>query len=170
MTYCNTRENPVITTGYPGMSRISAAACCELKKKFDPENAERAAVLLMAELAGLKLDSQIFRRKMPQNLRCGMALTMTGEAGSPLGYKYREYSFLLSGKDENPATLHRRFAAIRAGLPREMFIQISSSRLPEAVSFVNWECKKTVFEETACYGAFVTAGIMEMTAQLCFAP
>ena len=51
-----------------------------------------------------------------------------------------------------------------------MFVQVSSNRLPEPVAFVNWECKKMVFEEAACYGAAVMTGSMELTVQICFAP
>ncbi len=170
MSSCNTRGNPVITIGYPGISNIPAAACRELKRTFDPENAERAAVLLMAELASLELDRQIFRKNLLPDRRCGLALALTGEALSPLGCRYREFHFRLSGRDEDPAVLLRRFAAIRAGLPREMFVQVSSIRLPEPVSFVNWDCKKMVFDETACSGAVVMTGTMEMTVQVCFAP
>ena len=170
MTYCNTRENPVITIGYPGFSNISAAECRKIRRSFNPVHAERAAVLLMAELAGLLLDRQIFRKNLPPDCRCGLALALTGEGISPLGFRCREFHFRLSGRDEAPDVLLQRFAAIRAGLPGEMFVQVSSKRLPEPVAFVNWECKKMVFEEAACYGAAVMTGTMELTVQISFAP
>ena len=170
MIYCNTRENPVITLGYPGISATPPSVCRTLKKAFNPVDAERAAVLLMAELAVLKLDQQIFRRNLPADKRNGLALTLTGESPSPQGFRYREFHVRLSGRNENPETLLRQFSAIRAGLPGEMFVQVSSIRLKEPVSFVNWEVQKMCFEESSCSGAIVMTGTMELTVQICFAP
>ena len=122
------------------------------------------------ELAMLKLDSQIFRRNMPANLRNGLCLVLTGEAVSPLGFRYREFHFRLFGRDEAPAILRQRFSAIRTGLPLEMFVQVRSVRLPEPVSFVNWKILKLTFDESSCNGAAVMTGSMELAVQVCFAP
>lgn len=170
MQYINSKENPVITVGHPGVTGTPAAVCRTLKRAFDPENAERAATLLLAELAMLKLDSQIFRRNMPATLRNGLCLVLTGEAVSPLGFRYREFHFRLFGRDEAPAILRQRFSAIRTGLPLEMFVQVRSVRLPEPVSFVNWKILKLTFDESSCNGAAVMTGSMELAVQVCFAP
>ena len=113
MQYINSKEKPVIAIGHPGISDTPASVCRSLKRAFDPENAERAAVLLLAELAMLQLDEQIFRRNMPANQRNGLCLVLTGEAVSPLGFRYREFHFRLAGRNEDPAILHRQFSAVR---------------------------------------------------------
>ena len=170
MQYINSKENPIITMGHPGLSDTPAAVCRTLKQAFNPVNAERAAVLLLAELAMLKLDEQIFRRNMPANQRNGLCLALTGEAVSPLGFRYREFHFRLMGRDEDPEILRRRFSAVRTGLPREMFVQVRSGKIQDPVSFVNWEVKKMTFDESTCSGAVVMAGCMELAVQVCFAP
>lgn len=167
---CNHKENPVITLGYPGRSDRIGAVCRTAKRTFSPEQAEQAAVLLLAETAFLTLDRHIFRRNMPADLRNGLVLVLHGEAVSPLGSRYREFHFRLTGRDENPDQLHQRISAIRTGLPREIFVQVQSRRLPEPVHFVHWEINKIAFDEGVVSGAKIATATMELAVQVCFAP
>ena len=171
MSYHNPQENPVITAGYPGTAGLTPAARRALRRTLDPEDVERAVTLLCAEAAGLTLDREIFRRAAPVGLRSVFAVALTGEDVSPNGENYRVFAFRVTGRDENAARLHQRFAQIRAGLPAEEFVSVSSSRIARTVHFAGCRSEKgVVFDQSAERGSVAATGVLELKFQVCIAP
>jgi len=170
MPYLNMQEDPVIISGYPGSSGATAAERRILRRALDPEDVERAAVLLCAEAGGLRIDAEIFRRHAPAGCRSAFILALTGEDVPSEGSRYRLFKVRLSGRDENAAILHRKFALIQAGLPGEVFTSVASRRISGTVRFARCAVEKTVFDVRSEQGCTVTTGVMELSLLVCVAP
>lgn len=170
MSYLNLQEEPVITSGYPGSSGITAAQRQALRRALDPEDVERAAALLCAEAGGMMLDEDFFRRRPPAGCRNAFTLVLTGEDVPPEGSNYRLFKARLFGRDENAAVLHRKFALVRAGLPGEVFTSVASRRIAGTVHFARCAGEKAAFDVRSEQGCTVTTGVMEISLLVCIAP
>ena len=170
MPYLNEQENPVITSGYPGRSGVGTAERRALRRTLDPEDVERAAVLLCAEAGGLRIDGEIFRRRSPAGCRNAFILALTGEDVPPEGSRYRLFKVRLSGRDENAAVLHRKFALVHAGLPGDVFTSVASRRISGTIHFARCTVEKTAFDVRSEQGCSVTTGVMELSLLVCIAP
>jgi len=170
MPYINVQEEPVITRGYPGASGVTAAERRGLRRDLDPENVERAAVLLCAEAGAMTIDETIFRRRPPAGCRNAFSLALASEEIPPEGGGYRLFKARLSGRDEDAAALHRKFARIRAGLPGEVFTSVGGRRISGTVHFARCAAEKTVFDVQTEQGRMVTTGVMELSLLVCIAP
>lgn len=170
MPYLNMQENPVITSGYPGSSGATAAERRILRRALDPEDVERAAVLLCAEAGGLRIDEAIFRRRAPAGCRNAFVLALTGEDVPQEGCRYRLFKARLSGCDGNAAVLHQKFALVHAGLPGDVFTSVASRRITGTVHFARCTVEKTAFDVRSEQGCSVTTGVMELSLLVCVAP
>ena len=170
MPYLNVQLNPVITSGYPGSSGATAAERCALRRALDPEDVERAAVLLCAEAGGLRIDEEIFRRRAPAGCRNVFILVLTGEDVPPEGSNYRLFKARFSGCGENAAVLHQKFALVHAGLPGDVFTSVASRRISGTIHFARCTVEKTAFDVRSEQGCSVTTGVMDLSLLVCIAP
>ncbi len=132
LSHVNSGEVPEFSWGIPGTDDSPSSERLRRKAALNIPDVERAAALLCAELAGLELDRELFRREWPLRQETAYLFRLDAELDDS-SQDYRSFSGTFAGRAPERDTLLSLVSTLRNKLP-PLWVTVGSRRIAAPIT------------------------------------
>lgn len=161
-----TRDSSALVRGFPGVDDALRAERLANRAAFPAADAELAAMLICAELAGLAPGRELFAREWPLRQETAYLFRLEHEADDP-SPDVRVFSGSFAGRSRDRGAVLAAASALRGALPL-FWTTVSAAGLTAPVTVAKLAPEgKTLFGESRAEGARIFTVEVKLTVRVC---